>query len=108
MIQVAKYNRETGYRDLRQSIIPIIPTNETVLDYAEEVQNKLLRKGKIAEVLFSQNGYRGKGFGERIRMAWTDYEAHTILLIGEKEKSSSTVSVKKDGGKPRVKSLAKL
>jgi threonyl-tRNA synthetase len=69
----------------------VIPVSEKFLDYARDVKNKLKEQG-----LFVELDERNEKIGYKIR-DWETQKVPYMLIVGEKEVSANTVSVRKHG-----------
>lgn len=69
----------------------VVPVNETVLDYAQELRNLLIAKGIRVEVDESSNT-----FNKKIREAAVT-KIPNVLILGGKEKDSRSVTLKRYG-----------
>lgn len=96
-----KYDRNTGYRSVRESIAAIFPVNETQLDYASNIQSRLAAKGIIGDVIFAQKDVKHNSLGKKIREGWKDYQYRNMVIVGDKEKEHQSVSWKIEGGQPK-------
>jgi len=69
--------------------VAIIPVSQNFFDYAEEVK-EILKKNNIRVEL----DYRNEKIGYKIR-DWETQKVPYMLILGEKEKSSKTISLRK-------------
>ena len=69
--------------------VAIIPVSQNFFEYAEEVKAKLKEKNIRVEL-----DYRNEKIGYKIR-DWETQKVPYMLILGEKEKSSNTISLRK-------------
>ncbi len=69
--------------------VAIIPVSQNFFDYAEEVKEKLKKKNIRVEL-----DYRNEKIGYKIR-DWETQKVPYMLILGEKEKNSKTISLRK-------------
>ena len=69
--------------------VAIIPVSQNFFEYAEEIKAKLKEKNIRVEL-----DYRNEKIGYKIR-DWETQKVPYMLILGEKEKSSNTISLRK-------------
>jgi len=69
--------------------VAIIPVSQNFFDYAEKIKSRLKEKNIRVEL-----DYRNEKIGYKIR-DWETQKVPYMLILGEKEKSSGTISLRK-------------